>query len=54
MMSRPQVKLTNTVLTGKAKETALEEAAESLARNSNTVMIDDEAWITVEMIATGR
>ncbi len=52
-MSRPLVKLTNTVLTGKAKETALEEASESLARNSNTVMIDDEAWITVEMIATG-
>jgi len=52
-MSRPQVKLTNTVLDGKAKETALEEAAESLARNSNTIMIDDEAWITAEMIATG-
>ena len=52
-MSRPQVKLINTVLQGKAKETALEEASESLARNSNTIMIDDEAWITVEMIATG-
>ncbi len=52
-MSRPQVKLTNTILEGKARETALEEAGESLARNVNTVMIDDEAWITVEMIATG-
>lgn len=52
-MSRPQVKLINTVLEGKAKDTALEEATESLARNSNTVMIDDEAWITAEMIATG-
>jgi len=52
-MSRPQVKLTNTILEGKAKETALEEAGESLARNVNTIMIDDEAWITVEMIATG-
>ncbi|AFD00409.1 ATP sulfurylase (sulfate adenylyltransferase) [Methanocella conradii HZ254] len=53
MMSRPQLKLTNTVLEGKAREMALEEAAESLARGSNTIMIDDEAWITVEMIATG-
>ncbi len=52
-MSKPQVKLTNTILEGKARETALEEATESLARNVNTIMIDEEAWITVEMIATG-
>lgn len=52
-MGRPQVKLTNTVLTGRAREVAMEEAKESLARKSNTIMIDEEAWITVEMIATG-
>jgi len=52
-MSRPHVKLTNTILEGKARETALEEAKESLSRNVNTIMIDDEAWITAEMIATG-
>jgi sulfate adenylyltransferase len=52
-MSRPHVKLTNTVLEGKAREMALEEAMESLSGNANTIMIDEEAWITVEMIATG-
>jgi len=52
-MSRPQVKLTNTILEGKARETALEEATENLSRNVNTIMMDEEAWITVEMIATG-
>jgi sulfate adenylyltransferase len=52
-MSTQQVKLINTVLEGPAREVALEEARESLSRNRDTIMIDEEAWITVEMIATG-
>jgi sulfate adenylyltransferase len=52
-MSVQQVKLVNTVLEGPAKEVALEEAKECLSRNQNTIMMDEEAWITVEMIATG-
>ncbi len=52
-MSVQQVKLVNTVLEGPAKEVALEEANECLSRNQNTIMMDEEAWITVEMIATG-
>jgi sulfate adenylyltransferase len=52
-MSVQQVKLVNTVLEGPTREEALEEAQENLSRNQNTIMIDEEAWITVEMIATG-
>ncbi|WP_148266454.1 sulfate adenylyltransferase [Methanocella arvoryzae] len=52
-MSIQQVKLVNTVLDGPVREVALEEAKENLSRNQNTIMIDEEAWITVEMIATG-
>ncbi|OPY28562.1 MAG: sulfate adenylyltransferase [Methanocella sp. PtaU1.Bin125] len=52
-MSVQQVKLVNTVLEGPSREEALEEAQENLSRNQNTIMIDEEAWITVEMIATG-
>jgi sulfate adenylyltransferase len=52
-MSVQQVKLVNTVLDGPTREEALEEAQENLSRNQNTIMIDEEAWITVEMIATG-
>ncbi len=52
-MSVQQVKLVNTVLEGPSREVALEEAQENLSRNQNTIMIDEEAWITVEMIATG-
>ncbi|RPH55416.1 MAG: sulfate adenylyltransferase, partial [Acidobacteria bacterium] len=48
-----KVQLVNAVLDGPARETALEEANENLSRNQDTVMIDEEAWITVEMIATG-
>ncbi len=48
-----KVKLVNAVLEGPARESALEEANECLSRNQDTVMIDEEAWITVEMIATG-
>ncbi len=52
-MSVQQVKLVNTVLEGPTREVAIEEAQENLSRNQNTIMIDEEAWITVEMIATG-
>ncbi|HMK48100.1 MAG TPA: sulfate adenylyltransferase [Methanocella sp.] len=52
-MSKPQVNLVNTVLDGPTREAAIEEAEENLSRYQNTIMIDDEAWITIEMIATG-
>lgn len=52
-MSRQNVTLVNTVLDGAAKDAALEEAMESLSKGKDTIMIDEEAWITVEMIATG-
>jgi sulfate adenylyltransferase len=52
-MSISQVKLVNTVLDGRDRDKALDEAKESLAHGQDTIMIDEEAWITVEMIATG-
>lgn len=52
-MSVQQLKLVNTVLEGPSREVALEEANDSLSKNKDTIMIDEEAWITVEMIATG-
>lgn len=52
-MSPSEVKLVNTVLEGPGREVALEEAMENLSRNKDTIMIDEEAWITIEMIATG-
>ena len=52
-MSISQVKLVNTVLDGRDRDKALDEAKESLAHGQDTIMMDEEAWITVEMIATG-
>ncbi|MCD1295726.1 sulfate adenylyltransferase [Methanocella sp. CWC-04] len=52
-MSRTELKLVNTILEGPAREVALEEALESLSKNQDTIMVDEEAWITIEMIATG-
>ena len=53
-MSISQVKLVNTVLDGRDRDKALDEAKEKpRARPGTSIMIDEEAWITVEMIATG-
>jgi sulfate adenylyltransferase len=52
-MSTTELKLVNTILEGPAREQALEEAVECLKKDQDTIMIDEEAWITVEMIATG-